>query len=178
MAVQFHVGGPTTVRIGASTGTLVGQSDGNVLITIREKMPHRAITTDAAGGEPEEFIQQMGHAIVVIQFIQWDTTQLDKLLSAIASTSTSGTPVQATRGNIGEVGMLRIADGGTSRVLIAGTKKTASNGSQQFIFPRAMRDPDAETELSEFGNDAGRRSIVLRCQPDASGDFYTNASIT
>jgi hypothetical protein len=179
MPAQYHVYGPTKVYLGGTTatdGTEIGQSDGQVLITIEEVQPYKEITTDGAGGEAVDFIQLQGHAIVVVTFISWDDAELDKLIAPLTS---AGAP--ATRGNTGAVGMLRVADNATAanqRLRITGTKITAANGAKTIMFPRCFRDPNSPTRNVDIGVEASKRSIVLRANADGSGNYYTLANIT
>lgn len=175
MAMQYHVFGPVLVKIG---NTVLGQSDGQNLITIEEIVPHRPITTDSMGGEPADFVQQGAHAVVAITFIEWDDTELDKILAAMAEDSTVANPARADQGNMGAVGMLRIRDGGYVSVVVEGTKTTARDGGHRFTFPRAFRDPNSPTPLRNIGSDNSARALVLYCMPDENGDFYTKESIS
>lgn len=176
MATQYHVAGVVSITFG---GTSIGQTDGQVLITIRDVAPFEPITTDAYGGEAEDFIQLSRHAIVTLDLIEWDTAVLDDVRGAIAAASVPATPAFDTPGTQGEVGMLRIADGGYKQLVVAGDKVTTKNGFQQFTFERAFIDPDTPFEFEDVGaRRPTRASITFRCQPNDSGTIYTPASIT
>jgi len=177
MARAFHVFGPTVVYWGATTasdGTAVGQSDGQTLVAIDLVTPHRAITTDGFGGEAADFIQLSSHAKVAITFIDWDTTQLNQMITAITGSGF------ATIGEIGTVGALTINDAtaGYKGLRIAGSKLTANQGGLNLWFKRAFRDPDQPVRLVDIGVDASKYVLTMRCQPDASGVIYTENNVT
>jgi hypothetical protein len=176
MATQLMVAGPVTMTYG---GTTLGNSDGQALITIQDVRPFTPITEDAAGGEPTDFIQLRGHAIVSVDLIRWDPDVLDDIHAAIASSSTTASPAFDSPGTAGTVGMLRIADGGYRQLVVTGTKVTASNGFEAYTFPRAFLDPNQPFEFRDVGARRPTRAVLnMRCELDGSGNVYTVAAVS
>lgn len=173
MATQFHVFGPTTVSWG---GSVAGYSDGQTLLAITTVAPTKPIPTDRFGGQPEDYIQCMGHAIVQLALGKWDDSIVDTMEAAMTAASTIG-----TLGQGGTVGLLRVADTGYKELIIAGTKPTSANGGRTFTFPRAFRSPFADVTLGEIGVDYARRVITMiaMANPDTSNNpYFTVASTT
>lgn len=170
MPEQFHVYGPVTIEV---DGVLLGQSDGQVLISVDEVRPHEPITTDAAGGQPEDFITARAHALVQMTLIEWDDTPMDKVVTGMAASSTVGSPAFAARGKSGAVGMLRRRDGGTVELVVRGSKATSRNGGQILTFPMAFSDPNAPPRDVNIGAKASAKVLSLYALADDSDDIYT-----
>lgn len=181
MAKQLHVFGPTLVYYGLSSPAtrIVGQSDGQALITIVDDAPFKPVYEDANGGTiPRDYIQTGRRALVIVTLIDWDSAVVDEINGAIAATSAVGTPSFVQRGRVGPAGMLRKADGAYRALRVGGTKITGANGGRFFDAPIAFLSPDANAELSNIGVEAARQSLVFECLADGNGDVYTVSNVT
>ena len=180
MAPIPYISGPQVISWG---GVELGRTDGNEGITITEIVPHAEITSDEQGGQPVDYIQQGGRAVVSMLLNQWDDTVMDELIAAMDASSTQASPAFAARGNVGGVGMLRIADGGFKELKITPTKPRANGGAQIYTFPRAFREPSTDTSLEQIlAGNAARRPITMICLPDDTagatfGDYYTAVNV-
>lgn len=172
MARQFNVLGPSLVSVNSGSGyEEVGETNGEVLIVIREI--HRAdpITTDEYGGDPADYIQRSSRAQVAIVFQKYDRVILTKMRMALV---TPATPAIATiEGSSQAPGLLMRADQPSSvAVRIAGTRETIT-------FADVIRDPETDLAFENIGSKAETASIGLLAFP-ASGAgnqaIYTRAA--
>lgn len=174
MAVDFQVWGPITVKYAS---TSVGQTDGQLQIEQEVYHPAEAITTDARGGEPADYVQKGSRAVVTMTLIGWDRAAIEDLAGALMG---GNTPAFTDAGDAQTVGSLRFADrpAGTNTLVLAGTKATAANGGYTRTYPKATLDPEATVRLQRMGSTASRVSFALVCLPDDSGNLWTDASVT
>ena len=173
MAYQFHVFGPTTVSYG---GSLAGQSDGQTLLSITTVQRMKPIPTDAFGGQPQDWIQTMPHAIVQLALGKWDDAVVDNMEASLIAANSLG-----TIGLGGLPGLLRVADGGYKELIITGTKPKAANGGDIFTFPIAFRAPDSDVSLNEIGVEYARRVITLYAIANpgtANNPIFTRTAVT
>jgi len=174
MAAALQVWGPVTVKLGSTT---IGQTDGQLLIEQEVYHPVEAITTDARGGEPADFMQKGSRAIVTITFISWDDAAIEDLCGALMG---GNTPAFTDSGDAQTVGLLRFADrpAGTHTLVLAGTKATAANGGFTRTYPSVTLDPEATVRLQRIDPAPSRKSIALIALPDGSGNLWTDTSIS
>lgn len=172
MAYQFHVFGATTVSFG---GSVAGQSDGQTLLSITTVQRHKPVTTDLFGGQPQDWIQTMPHAIVQLALGKWDDAVVDNMEASMTAASTLGAV-----GLGGLPGLLRVADGGYKELIITGTKPKSANGGDVFTFPIAFRAPEADVALNEIGVEYARRVITLIAMANpgsANNPIFTRTAV-
>lgn len=172
-ASQFVIYGPVTIETGSD---VVGQTDGNLLVSVVMVEGLIPITTDAQGGLPEDYIQQASRAKVIISFQKYDPALINTLRGRLR---TQASPAVAGVGVAGSVGMLARADRPATRNLILrGTKVTSRNGGKVVTFPDVIRDPETDIGFENIGVKAGIVRMGLLAFPDGSGNVYTEANVT
>lgn len=172
-ASQFVIYGPVSIETGSD---VVGQTDGNLLVTVTLIEGLIPINTDAQGGLPEDYIQQASRAKVLISFQKYDPTLVNTLRGRLR---VQATPAVAGVGVAGAVGLLARADRPATRNLILrGTKVTSRNGGKVITFPDVIRDPETDLGFENIGTKASVARLGLLAFPDGSGNVYTEASVT
>lgn len=169
---QYHIGGPTRVYYGGTTANdLLGQSDGQVLVEVQKVRPKEPVTTDARGGQPEDFIQLGAHDLIVLTLVKFDMTDVMKAAIGDLIISAGVTSyADLLTGDAPAVGLLSFADlpeGSTPILKIETTKLSAANGLGDLQWNNAIFDPETTWTLNQIGARAGLVQLAFRAHPDA-----------